>query len=63
MDLRERDWLLPIPPEDPDWGRLNERINIERINQLAQRVQAENPEVAANLEQIAQLRLQHFQFG
>jgi hypothetical protein len=63
VDLHERDWLLPIPPEDPDWGRLNERINVERINELARRVQDQNPEVAANLTQIAQLRLQHLQPG
>ena len=49
--------------QDPDWGRLDERIDIARIDELAQRVQAQNPEVAANLAQIAQLRLENLQPG
>ncbi len=40
---RVRDWILPVPMEDPGWGRRNERINIARINEIASRVQLENP--------------------
>jgi hypothetical protein len=60
VGIRDRDWLLPVPPEDPDWGRINERINIARINELASRVRAENPDVAADLTAIADLRQQQY---
>ncbi|MGV8845770.1 hypothetical protein [Tessaracoccus sp.] len=53
---RVRDWLLPVPPEDPDWGLLNERININRINEVARRVRIQEPAIAADLMAIAQLQ-------
>ena len=43
------DWMLPVPPQDPGWGRRNERINIARIRELANRAQAQNPQVALEL--------------
>jgi len=63
VNERVNDWLLPVPPEDPDWGRLNERINIARINEIANRVQEQHPEIAADLTQIARLRLENLQPG
>jgi hypothetical protein len=45
------------------WGRRNERINIARIPELANRVQAQNPQVALELDQIARLRLENLQPG
>jgi hypothetical protein len=59
VHVRDRDWLLPVPPEDPDWGRRAERINLARIQELARRVQDENPGIAADLTRIAQLRREH----
>ena len=63
VGLRDKDWLLPVPPEDPNWARLNERINIARIIEIASRVHAENLDVAADLTAIAELRQEQFLHG
>jgi hypothetical protein len=64
VGIRDRDWLLPVFPEHPDWGRFNEHINIARINELANRLRAVSPGVAADLTKIAELRGEHIgQFG
>lgn len=57
---RMDDWLLPVPPEDPDWGLRNERINIARIREAARRVRRRDPAMAAGLAAIAQLRQDDF---